>query len=241
MKIFDCHFHIDKGMDEYGIHSLRKNIIFNSIAQYREYSGTNPENDAITILFDYKNDLEFVLGLAEKRKIQGLKIHSRLQGIADTDYAGLFESFETIAGYGLPVIIDAFYYGHEYECQPNLKRIIEMAKRFPSTKFVIAHSGGIKVLEYFLHLKNLENVSFDLSFSLSYLKHASVFPDFKLLMRYGDRSRILFGTDFPFVSAVEQLKTFQSIAEELNIGESEIQQILFDNAEIIYPSIRQEP
>jgi predicted TIM-barrel fold metal-dependent hydrolase len=134
----------------------------------------------------------------------------------------------------LPTVIDAFYIGEDLDVQPNLKRIAEMASLFPDNTFIIAHSGGIKVLEYFLHLKNCPNVVFELSLSLSYLKHSSVFADFGVLLRFGDRNRIVFGTDFPYVDATSQLSQLLKISRELGLTEQDQDKILYANAELIF-------
>jgi predicted TIM-barrel fold metal-dependent hydrolase len=234
MKVFDCHFHIDKGTVDYSIEADKRNIIFNSVEQYQNNDLSGFENDSISLIFDYKNNLNFVTEQIQKKSIQGLKIHSRIQQITDEDYVGLFKAFEPFANKGLPIIIDAFYYGSDYEYQPNLRRIIEMVKLFPDTKFIIAHSGGIKVLEYFLHLKNIQNVYFDLAFSLSYLKNASVYQDFKVLLRFGDHEKILFGTDFPYVKADDQLNRFLELVDELKISEESIVKMLYNNSNNIF-------
>ena len=234
MKVFDCHFHIDKGTFDYSIAADKRNIIFNSVEQYQNNDLSGFENDSISLIFDYKDNLDFVTEQIQKKAIQGLKIHSRIQHICDEDYTCLFKAFEPFANKGLPVIIDAFYYGSDYEYQPNLRRIIEMVKLFPDTKFIIAHSGGIKVLEYFLHLKNIHNVYFDLAFSLSYLKNASVYQDFKVLLRFGNHEKILFGTDFPYVKADDQLNRFLELVDELKISEESIGKMLYNNANTIF-------
>jgi predicted TIM-barrel fold metal-dependent hydrolase len=73
-------------------------------------------------------------------------------------------------------------------------------------------------------------VVFELSLSLSYLKHASVHADFGVLLRFGDRNRIIFGTDYPYVDANDQLQVFLHLADELNMSEADRDKILFGNA-----------
>jgi predicted TIM-barrel fold metal-dependent hydrolase len=109
-----------------------------------------------------------------------------------------------------------------------------MVSLFPDNTFIIAHSGGIRVMDYFLHLKNCTNVVFELSLSLSYLKHSSVYADFGVLLRFGDRNRIIFGTDFPYVDAQDQLKVFLKMADDLNMNETDREKILYTNARHLY-------
>ncbi|MCB9036085.1 MAG: amidohydrolase [Lewinellaceae bacterium] len=234
MKIFDCHLHIEQGLDNYNIITERKNVIFNHIESYRKYSDSLMPSDTISLIFDYKNHFEYIKNLVEERTINALKIHSRIQKIRLFDYDKLYDRFQIIANKDLPVIIDSFYYGSDYEVQPNMAKSIEMIKMFPNTKFIIAHAGGIKVMEYFLHMKNLENVYFELSLSLAYLRYASVFQDYKALLKFGNYDKILFGTDYPFINPKQQLSTFLHIAKELKIPDKDLQKILYDNAKSIF-------
>lgn len=234
MRIFDNHFHIDQGLKDYDIDIVKKNIIFNFFEQFESRNTEAEVNDTITLIFDYNKKLNEIQNYAEKSQIQGFKIHTRLQKISTDDYPDLFDAFQTVEKYKLPVIIDAFYTGHNFSIQPNLSRIAEMIQLFPENNFVIAHSGGIKALEYFMHLRKLPNVYFDLSFSLAYLQHASVYQDFKTLIRFGDKEKILFGTDFPFISAKNQLTAFIDIARELVLSEQHIDNILFANSDRVF-------
>jgi predicted TIM-barrel fold metal-dependent hydrolase len=234
MKVFDAHFHLDKGTDEYGIVAKKKNVIFNSVKQYKNLASTVVDEDVKSLIFDYKNNLQFVLNEILQSNIKALKIHSRIQKIANSDYDELFEKLSLVKNKKFSIVVDAFYYGDEIDYQPNLNKIVKMAQLFPHFNLIIAHSGGIKVLEYFLHLKNFDNIYFDLSFSLSYLKHASVFQDFKVLLKFGNHQKILFGTDFPFIKANDQLQTFLEISKLLSLSTSSVDNILFENANNLF-------
>jgi predicted TIM-barrel fold metal-dependent hydrolase len=240
MRIFDNHFHIDQGTRGYEIPVDRKNVIFNFFSQYEERKHEVEPQDTITLLFDYQHHLKYIQQLAREGRIQGLKVHSRLQKIKEEDYPDLFDAFQTMTVYQLPVILDAFYTGSEMAIQPNLNRFAEMISLFPETPFIIAHSGGIKVLEYFMHLRKLPNVYFDLSFSLSYLQHASVYQDFLTLMKFGDKQRILFGTDFPFINDKDQLEVCLDMAKKTHISDAELDNILYANAEKIFDTVKKE-
>lgn len=230
MRIFDAHYHIDRGAEGYNLQPVFKNWIFNSTEQYKEWTTQVPQTDTQTLIFDFTKQQEYVVAEAASGRIDGLKIHSRLLKIQDHDYADLYDAYSRVSGLNLPTVIDAFYIGGEMEFQPNLNRIAEMVKLFPDNTFIIAHAGGIKVLEYFLQLKNCPNVVFELSLSLSYLKHSSVYRDFSVLLRFADRNRIVFGTDFPYVDANDQLQVFLQLAADLNMSEEDKDKILYENA-----------
>jgi predicted TIM-barrel fold metal-dependent hydrolase len=230
MRIFDVHCHIEKTLVGYNIPAQQKNIIFNDIELYIQKQHEVGGTDTKTLLFDFEKNLAFVKEQVKKKSIQGFKVHSRLQKIAEADYEELYDAFQGIDAEGLPVVFDAFYTGNQMEFQPNLNRIIEFARLFPNNTVIIAHCGGYRVLEYLQHLKNVNNIVFELSFSLSYLKYSSVLKDFQLLLRFADRNRIIFGTDFPYVDANDQLQVFLQLADELNMSEEDRDKILFANA-----------
>src|SRR4051794_28721794 len=119
MKIFDCHCHIESGFENYTIPVMGKNIIFNTVDSYQKNQSKLLDEDSLTLIFDYKNNLELVQSLLKEQKLSALKIHSRLQKISEDDYPLLIEQLEA-SHLNIPVVIDAFYHGDEYEYQPNL-------------------------------------------------------------------------------------------------------------------------
>ena len=234
MRLFDAHYHIDRGAEGYNRQPEGRNWIFNSIDQYKEWTDKVPAGDTQTLIFDFQKQQDWVVAEAASGRLQGLKIHSRLLGIREHNYPDLFDAYSRVAHLKLPTVTDAFYIGHELDIQPNLQRIAEMVSLFPDNTFIIAHSGGIRVMDYFLHLKNCPNVVFELSLSLSYLKHSSVYADFGVLLRFGDRNRIIFGTDFPYVDAQDHLKVFLKMADDLNMNETDREKILYTNAKKLF-------
>jgi predicted TIM-barrel fold metal-dependent hydrolase len=236
MTIFDAHYHVIPTEKNYNIIVEGKNIIFNELELYYEYKNKIKDSEKTTLIFDYKNNFDKIKSELIEGRLDGHKIHSRRQQLTKLDYPKLFEHFEEIASYKKPVVIDAFYFGDDLECQPSLTAIIQFAKKFKDNTVVIAHSGGYRVLEYLQHLRHIPNIVFELSFSLSYLKHSSVWQDYKLLIRFADRSRIIFGTDFPYIDAKDQLETFLDIATDLKIGDTDVEKMLFLNAKHIFSS-----
>jgi predicted TIM-barrel fold metal-dependent hydrolase len=232
MKIFDAHYHVSPSEQEYTIVAAGRNIIFNSVDSFRAYSKPFQAADSCTVLFDFKNQDRDQQEIVEE-KIDAWKIHSRIQQIQSSEYSLVIEKLEEIR-FKVPLIVDAFYYGSDLEFQPDLQGIIRLAKRFPEVPVIIAHSGGYQVLRYFYHLKTLDNIYFDLSFSLSYLKDTSAFLDFRNLVKSGDENKILFGTDFPFTDAAGQLNTLMEIFRDLNTPDIAVNKILYQNAAGIF-------
>lgn len=230
MNIFDCHFHIETGLINYNLDNVfGKNVIFNYVDNYFTYKDKLSATDTVSLIFDYQNNFDIIKELLTNNKLNALKIHSRIQHLAEIDYPSLLNAL-MIADPKVPVIVDAFYFGDDLEYQPSLKFIVNLAKKFPHLPVIVAHSGGYEVLKYFYHLKTLQNIYFDLSFSLTYLKNTSVNKDFANLIQYGNPEHLIFGTDYPFINAKNQFNAFIEIADQVNLSVVNREKILFSNS-----------
>jgi hypothetical protein len=234
MKIFDCHLHIEEGLLNYNLDNVAKrNVIFNSIDSYEKHVARVPKSDSISLIFDYKNNLDYVLDKIDANQINALKIHSREQELMQSDYPKLIDKLRLVKK-NIPIIIDAFYYDHHLENRPSLSSIIDIAQEFPKRKIIVAHSGGHKILDYFFHLRTLDNIYYDLSLSLQYLSDSSCFLDLIKLIKYTNKNKILFGTDYHWADAKFQFEVLISIFDKLNLNQKEKQQILYDNSEALF-------
>lgn len=232
MKIFDCHLHVNSGLLAYDLEVLNANIILNTVEEYRNIESSYLQYKK-SLIFDYRDNLDFVISEAKSHQISAFKIHSRIQKIGENDYEELIEKLK-IDKTNLPVIYDAFYFGTEIEYQPSLKGLIQLIKEFPSRRFIIAHCGGYNVLKYFFHLREFDNVYWDLSFSLQYLEDSSTFIDLVKLIKYSSMKKLLFGSDYPYASASKQLEIFKLIAKNNNIIKQDIENVVYNNAQIIF-------
>src|SRR5690606_29450256 len=134
--------------EAYDIDASGKNVIFNSIDAYTQFSDKVSPGDSIALIFDYKSNYDTVQDIVSSGKINALKLHSRIQEIADPDYPELIDKLEGVNP-TLPIIIDSFYYGYEMEFQPSLKAAVTIAKQFSHIPVIIAHAGGYNALQYF--------------------------------------------------------------------------------------------
>ncbi len=231
MKVFDCHTHIDNGIKPYNIAQVvSKNVIFNSVASYKEQRDALDKSDCASLVFDCFDNPDFVIREANSRNISALKIHSRLQRLSVDDYPFISDKL-FLTHSDLPVIIDAFYYGDELEFNPSLSGVIMLARQHRDRPFVIAHCGGYEILKYFFHLRPLPNIYYDLSFSLQYLHDSSLYTDLVKLVKYTDKSKIMFGSDYPLADPNLQLEILLGVFDELKLSTQEREKILFRNAE----------
>jgi predicted TIM-barrel fold metal-dependent hydrolase len=233
MKIFDCHSHITNGFSNYHLDVVAKMVIFNSFEDYDLNVSKVATQDAIAIILDFRHNFQRMKELVVTKKVNAIKIHSRILKIEESELDLILEHISEL-NTKLPIIYDAFYFGPELNNQPSLRHLTTIAKEFPENPIVVAHCGGHKVLEYFYHLRPLPNIYYDLSFSLGYLKTTSAYLDLQNLIRFTDKKKILFGSDFPFSDPVIQFQNFKQIATDLSLNDQEMGYILLDNANLIY-------
>lgn len=233
MEIFDCHVHIFNGLEDYNLDVRGMNIIFNQVETYQKWKDHFQSNWSVSLIFDFKNNLAFVKEQIASGRIDALKVHSRIQKLSPTDYRDLKESLKEVPS-GLPVILDAFYYGDELEFNPNLDQFIQLIKFFPERKFIIAHCGGYEVLKYFFHLRTLPNVYYDLSLSLQYFVDSSLRQDYVKLLKYTPASKVLFGSDYPYASPRLQMEILEGMLKHLQIKKEDVRKMTYDNAKTIF-------
>ncbi|MBP9185547.1 MAG: amidohydrolase family protein [Bacteroidia bacterium] len=226
-KVFDCHLHIENGLKDYSLRHENANIIFNNVENYKKEKA-NYNGYFKSLIFDYKYNYDYVLEEVLAEQVQAIKIHSRIQKIASNDYPELLKSLKK-ANQNIPIIYDAFYFGNDMVFQPSLSGLIYLAKELPNTKFIVAHAGGYKVLEYFFHLRELKNVAYDLSFSLQYLMDSSCNIDFIKLIKYTPKEKLFFGSDFPFSDPTIQYNNLLDILTNLNVSTEQIEAIFTTN------------
>ena len=217
--MFDCHIHVETGMEKYDISITSGNIIFNAIDSYEKYAPLYPKHYH-SLIFDFKKEISYFKSLIQDKKIVCLKVHSRIQQIAEKDYPFLIQRLHELDE-NIPIIYDAFYYGDDLIYQPNLKELVNLVKEFPERKFIIAHAGGYEILKYYFHLRTFSNVGYDLSLSLQYLEDSSCRQDLKKLIHYTPKERLFFGSDYPFASPSKQKKILKQIFDELSLTSKE--------------------
>lgn len=226
-NLFDCHLHVHKGLEAYHLELANANVIYNDVNAFKE-DENRYEQYVKSLIFDYKNHYDYVAEQVHSKKVVALKIHSRIQRITSGDYEEI-NGFLQKLNSNVPIIYDAFYYGSEMSFQPSLEGLIYLAKQYPGRPFVVAHSGGYKVLEYFFHLRDLKNIGFDLSFSLQYLKDSSAESDLMKLLKFTPAEKLFFGSDFPLADPVIQKETLLDLLTKLNFTSTQIEGIFTSN------------
>lgn len=216
---FDCHLHVEKGLEAYPFKALEANVIFNSLDAYQKHHGQYAQFYH-SLIFDFKHEWEQVKSIAMSGKIRAFKVHSRIQQLTEDDLEPLVGAYQEL-NRPIPIIYDAFYYGSALEHQPSLSFLIKLHQALPKTRFIIAHAGGYELLKYFFHLRGLKRVGFDLSFSLQYLQDSSVAADLKKLIRFTPANRLFWGSDFPSADPQLQWDLLHTYFSDLDISEQD--------------------
>lgn len=136
----------------------------------------------------------------------GVKIHPDYQAtfINDERYVRILECARDL---DLIVITHAGVddgYPECVHCPPDL--VLELIRRVPHSKLVLAHLGGNRLWEEVLEKLCGEDVYFDTAYILHLIDEASFK---KILDRHGD-DRILFASDSPWSGIREDIQTLRS-------------------------------
>ena len=159
----------------------------------------------------------------------GLKLHPRLQNISLMDYRTI-RLCQLAGDLNFPVLIDAFPDGSGLLQGFESTKYALLAKACPKTRFIWAHMGGHKVIDFMMLAKRCSNVWMDCSYSLLYYRSSAVTQNLIYAMKSMGFNRIFYGSDYPDrkikVTLEESLKVFY----EFDIKDEPLKKILYYNA-----------
>ena len=164
---------------------------------------------------DIKGDVDKIVSLG----LHGVKLHPDIQRFAVDDDKCL-EMYQQCSDNGLPVLMHTGDYRYDFS---NPDRVENVLKTFPKLTLVGAHLGGWSVWEEAVQkLSKYDNLVVDCSstFPFTTMERAK-----NAFYQYST-DRILFGTDYPMWSPVDEMKTFLS----LDLTDSDLEKILSKNA-----------
>jgi len=167
-------------------------------------------------------EVEEMLGQAQREKIRGVKLHPLYQNF-NIDDKWMYGFYELIASCGLFVV---FHTGNNAaspgKTQADVERIKKIADWFKDLTIVCTHVGGWKQWERINCLSNCENVHTETSLALNEVSD----EQFIRLISCFDEDRVLFGSDSPWTDQQEMLKR----TVQLNISDARKEKLLFKNA-----------
>ena len=134
-----------------------------------------------------------------KSGLQGIKLHPDTQRF-NMDDRRLFEVFDNIQG-KIPLLVHCGDRRFDYSHPRRLKNIID---NFPHLQVIAAHLGGWSLFEEGFEILKDTDCYLDISSTMMFLSPEQVT---KYIHGYG-AERILFGTDFPLWSPVDEVSRF---------------------------------
>jgi hypothetical protein len=163
-----------------------------------------------------EEDLQEILDLG----LRGIKIHPVLQhlDILSPEAHVLWDLLEEA---GLPLVLDSMFIQGLSRYKPHMQefveaarafetgpmRIAEMARMHPGLLMVAAHTGSLFGWDALDPLYPLSNVYFDLSFTSGILPDEDVMD----VIRKKGTDHIVFGTDTPWRSPIEERRWFERL------------------------------
>lgn len=154
--------------------------------------------------------------------LKGIKLHPDIQGfrIDDPRVMNFFE----IVGERIPFLL---HLGDKRYDQSNPNRVKKVLEAFPHVRFIGAHFAGWSIWEDATYaLRGYDNLVADSSSSLYAISPEKAV---ELIHAFGTE-RILFGTDFPLMSPVEEMERF----DRLPLTDAEREKLLYRNAAAYY-------
>ena len=191
------------------VHHINQ-FILDEVKAHREFHGfgtLHPDSENILA------ETEFIV----KCGLQGIKLHPDTQRF-NMDDKRLFEVFDNIQG-KIPLLVHCGDRRFDYSHPRRLKNIID---NFPHLQVIAAHLGGWSLFEEGFEILKDTDCYLDISSTMMFLSPEQVT---KYIHGYG-AERILFGTDFPLWSPVDEVSRFG----KLHLTENEFERIAYKNA-----------
>lgn len=163
---------------------------------------------------DVPGEIERALGMG----LKGVKIHPDFQHF-EIDCEKAYKIYECIEG-KVPLLVHTGDFRYEWSKPERMARVID---DFPKLDVIAAHFGGWSVWEHATEVLSKKRIWVDTSSSLYALSPEKAY---ELIKAYGVE-KVLFGTDYPMWSAVDELELFNKIP----LTDSEREQILHINVE----------
>lgn len=190
----------------------------------------------LCFMFDFRDKDQ--LALIKKSKELGgkaIKFHPYLQKISEKDFLAV-EQFAKIADkLALCVVIDCSYGTRNIYDYTGIKLAGYLADKV-KVPIIMAHGGGMRVFDAMLVAMDSKNIFLDTSFSLFFWQASSVEEDFAYAIRKLGPTRWMYGSDTPWVSSGDSLKTIIAFFKRYRFSKEEIDSILFRTANNILNS-----
>lgn len=169
---------------------------------------------------DIPGEIDHLMNLG----LKGIKIHPDIQAFP-MDHPGFMTMYECCVAKGLPVLMHTGDYRYDFS---NPNRLLTVLKAFPGLTVIGAHFAGWSLWDQITdEILSFPNLYVDCSSTMPFLD--DYISCGKMIRRFGVE-RVLYGTDFPMWSPVEEIEHFLA----LNLTEEERTKIFSENARKLF-------
>ena len=162
--------------------------------------------------------------------IDGLKFHSYLQRIRETDFEAVLQLCKSAAMHHMPLSFCTSYgTSHMYDCD-NLKLAAYIAQHITESPIILLHSGGRRVLDAMLLADSCKNVFLETSFSPRYYKNGPVYDEIVFAYRKIGASKIIHGSDHPYVAIEDAITLTHEVCDAAGFTAGEQNLVFLENA-----------
>jgi len=162
--------------------------------------------------------------------VRGLKLHPRRQRIDMNLLPVLQELTSRAARYGLPLLIDSFPYGKTATTDTTLELIAALGERVPEAKIIIAHMGGLRVLEALNVARTNYTMFFDISLIYSVYRGSHIEQDIFYAIRRLGADRCLYGSDYPDAGLTQSYEDMRTALDQHGFGAADLDQVFGNTA-----------
>ncbi len=173
--------------------------------------------------------------IADQYPICGLKLHPRRQGFSGRDFPAVKALVASAADRGLPTLVDCFPYGPGALKDDSLELIDALAEALPKAPLIIAHMGGIRILEALIVARTSYTIYLDLSLVYSVYRGSHIEDDIFYAIRRIGPDRCLYGSDYPDVGLTESYKAMREALDTRGFTAEDQEWIFGKTAETVLP------
>ncbi len=151
----------------------------------------------------------------------GIKLHPRVGDFSMND-TRLPYVINVANELGLVVLLCTYFYNNQVGCSANtIDSLSEMLAHLSSTsKVILLHGGGVRLLEMMEIVRAFPNTLLDLSLTMCKYAGSSLDIDIQFLFKQFDR-RVCVGTDHPEISHKQLRERFNFFASNTSIEKAE--------------------
>jgi len=243
MKINDSHFHLDtsrslkKSVDQLkrilDLNNIEKLLLISLKNEPWTYKDFCKEIDRLNGVYyvreiDPTENYKKVLNEIIASKASGIKLHPRLRNF-NLKNKNIYKIIERCEKLNLDlVVICAFWDGEWNKYNLSENQYADLADTFQNQKFLWAHSGGHKILDFMFMARRRHNVFLDSSFTQNYFFSGSVFSD----LIYSINSlpnKFIFGSDFENLDYKKTLNLLVNKLKKNGIENHTLEKFLHSN------------